>query len=77
MDKDSATKKLEIMEQQQEKEISFTELESQCVLQYMQNKSLINIGVDLGLTPNTVRFYLMNAGQKLHLSGKKKRTKSV
>jgi DNA-binding CsgD family transcriptional regulator len=69
MDKTSPSKKPGIIDQQ-DQEISFTELETQCVLQLMQNKTPANIGVDLGLSENTVRFYLMNAGQKLRLSGK-------
>ena len=71
MDKTSANKKPGIMDQQ-DQEISFTELESQCILQLTQNKTPANIGVDLGLSQNTVRFYLMNAGQKLRLMGKNK-----
>ena len=73
MDNDSAIKNLNIMEQQQDKEAGFTELETQCVLQFIQKKRPANIGVDLGLSQNTVRFYLMNAGQKLRLIGKNNR----
>jgi DNA-binding CsgD family transcriptional regulator len=69
MDKTSPSKKPGIIDRQ-DQEISFTELETQCVLQLMQNKTAAHIGVDLGLSENTVRFYLMNAGQKLRLSGK-------
>ena len=37
----------------------------------MQNKTLDKSGIELGLSYNTVCFYLMNAGQKLRFQGRK------
>jgi DNA-binding CsgD family transcriptional regulator len=69
MDENSKLKKSSILQQQPDKEVNFTGLESQCVLQFMQNQPPAKIGLDLGLSQNSVRFYLMNAGQKLRLIG--------
>ncbi|HVV69413.1 MAG TPA: hypothetical protein VHE99_10355 [Gammaproteobacteria bacterium] len=70
MNKDATQKKSKFLQARYDKKIIFTELEIQCILQYMQNNSLSDTEINLELEPNTVRFYLMNAIQKLHLSSK-------
>ncbi|HVV68587.1 MAG TPA: hypothetical protein VHE99_06105 [Gammaproteobacteria bacterium] len=71
MDKVFTRKKLGILEQQ-DHEVSFTEIETQCILQFIQSKTPVSIGQELGLNQSSVRFCLMNAGQKLLLVGKSK-----
>lgn len=56
----------------QNKKTTLTNLEIQCILQLMQNKTPTQIGVNFGLSLNTIHFYLMNAGQKLRLIAKNK-----
>lgn len=72
MKKAAVIKNTDDMEQN-EKKINLTALEVQCVLELIQNKTLAKIGIDLGLSQNTVCFYLMNAGQKLCSIAKDKR----
>ncbi|HVV67684.1 MAG TPA: LuxR C-terminal-related transcriptional regulator [Patescibacteria group bacterium] len=67
MKKDVINKKSSIVEQEQKNEFNFTELEIEYVLKIMQNKSLSNIAVDLGISPNTIRFYIKSCAQKLFL----------
>ncbi|HVV69416.1 MAG TPA: LuxR C-terminal-related transcriptional regulator [Gammaproteobacteria bacterium] len=69
MNKDT-NKKSKLIEARYDKKIIFTEHEIQCILRYMQNNSLSDIGINLELKLNTVHFYLTNAIQKLYLSGK-------
>ncbi len=69
MDEFSAIKKQDIIEQKDCK-MDFSDLEAQCVLELLQNKPPKKISQDLGLSRNTVNFYLMNAGQKIYTSAK-------